>query len=845
MGSLINTVISASAGSGKTFRLTLRYIKLLTQGVPPEKIIALTFTKKAAGEIFNKMIERLLIWYENEDALINDCKVDNIEGMTKARVFELLKKIIGVQHKISVSTLDSFFFKILQSFPYEYGIDSKLELIDEENSYLILDNTLRELLFKELSDETKNSLFEAFKQATFGKEEVSVYKTIEEFIKKHYAIYKKYPENSAWGNDSILPHEFKRDYHVDIDAANKMFEDKNVTSNVFSRFKEVILKANEFTEKSIIDDSVKEFFKRIAGNEKSLSSLLKTNTENKSISLKFGSKNLEFSAAVLYQTMMRYLACIFKAKFHEAKGIYKALALYSEKYLSSVRNSGLLAFEDILLFLQGMALTAKPLQEPNHLYIDYRLDSRYDHWLIDEFQDTSWPQWDVIENLIDEVMNDPTNRRSFFYVGDVKQAIYSWRGGDSYLFNSVKNKYREHLFSEELFKSYRSSKAIIATVNLVFDNLYKIEELAPSVIRLWNENWKTHETVKAEEGYSVVYEFNGKKSSDEEEGTLPLKDITNILDYVKPLDKGLSVGILVLRNDDADEIEGYLRNRGIPCAKEGSFSLISSPAVQLLLSLFKIIHHPGDTIALGMIELSPLLNFLPNENGKLKLEEIINMLVEELCLLGFVGFTVKWANIIKEKVLKNNSKSHELRLDQTVYAAEFYRNDKPDVISFIKHIENYKIPVKTNDKCVQIITVYKAKGLEYDMVILPKLSIRHGILNAQIHEGIQILKDENTNQEFALLLPPRDIASANSLLKEKIEKLDFKYCYEQLCVLYVALTRAKKAMYVFSEPDSEKSKTIHLSTITNRLLGNKTIANQSTITALPLIYEHGNSEWFK
>ncbi len=840
-----NTVISASAGSGKTFRLTLRYIKLLNQGVPPEKIIALTFTKKAAGEIFNKIVDRLLIWYEKEDVRVKDCEVDKIEGMTKARVFELLKKIIGVQHRISVSTLDSFFFKVLQSFPYEYGIDSKLELIDEESSYIILDNTLRNLLLKDLSDETKDSLFEAFKQATFGKEEVSVYKTIEDFIKNHYAIYKKHPDSSHWGNERILPDELKRDYHVDIDAANKMFEGKDVTSNVFNQFKDAVLKANEFTEESIVDNSVKEFFKRIVGNEGGLSSLLSASIEKKSISLKFGSKNLDFNATVLYQAIMKYLTCIFKSKLHETRGIYKALNLYNEKYLNSVQNNGLLAFDDILFFLQGMTLTAESSQEPNQLYIDYRLDSRYDHWLIDEFQDTSRVQWNVISNLIDEIMNDLTGKRSFFYVGDVKQAIYSWRGGDSYLFNSVKDKYNDRLTEEKLFKSYRSSKAIIETVNLVFDNLHKIEEINSSVIRLWKENWKIHETVKVEEGYSVVYEFDGNKSIEEKvESLLPLKEITNILKYINPLEKGLSVGILVLKNDDADEIEKYLTSKAIPCAKEGSFNLVSSPAVQLLLSLLKIIHHPGDTIALGMVELSALSECFPTEFGKIRLEETTKMLVEELCLLGFVEFTIKWVNIIKEKVLENNSKLHELRLDQTVYAAELYRNDNTDVVSFIKHIENYKIPVKTDDKCVQIITVYKAKGLEYDMVILPKLSIKSGILNTQIHEGIQVLKGKNNDQEIAVLLPPRDIATANNIMKEKIKELDVKYCYEQLCVLYVALTRAKKAMYLFSEPDSEKSKTIRLSTILNRLLGGKSISNQRAAISAPVIYEHGNGEWF-
>lgn len=844
MNHVNNTVISASAGSGKTFRLTLRYIKLLSQEIHPEKIIALTFTKKAAGEIFNKIIDRLLIWYSNDDVLIKECKIDKIEGMTKEKVFVLLKKIIEVQHKISISTFDSFFFKILQSFSYEYDINSKLEIIDEENHYIILDNTLRELLLKELSKEEKDNLLEAFKQATFGKEEVSVYSTIEDFIKKHYAIYKKYPKSNNWGNENILPDALKKNYHIDDKIANEMFNGKNVTTKVFAQFKDAILKVNEFTEESIINDPIKEFFKRIK-SEGGLLFLLKTSLNNGNVFLKFGNKKSEFNATVIYQTAMRYLYCIFKAKLHESKGIYKALNLYNEKYIDSVRNNGLLSFDDVLLFLQGITLTTNPSQENNKLYIDYRMDNRYDHWLIDEFQDTSRPQWYIIANLIDEIMNDITGKRSFFYVGDVKQAIYSWRGGDSYLFNSVLDTYTDRLVEEKLFKSYRSSRAIIETVNLVFDNLHKIEELNHDIINLWRKNWKIHETVKEEEGYCVVYEFDKKKSLDENEESLPLKDLVNILNEINPLEKGLSVGILVLRNDDADKIEEYLALKAIPCAKEGNFSLISSPAVRLLLSLFKIIHHPEDTIALGMIELSALSEYLPGENGKLNLETTMKTLLEEFYLLGFAGFTMKWANIIKGKILQHNSKLHELRLDQMIYAAELYRTNRPDIVSFIKYIENYRIPAKAEDKCVQIITVYKAKGLEYDMVILPKLSVKDGILNAQIHNGIQLLKNESNDQEIAVLLPPRDIAVTDTLMEEKIKKIDIKYCYEQLCVLYVALTRAKKAIYVFSEPEIKDTKTIHLFSIINRLLSGKTaIEHSSTIDTLPIIYKYGNAKWY-
>lgn len=813
-----NTVISAAAGSGKTFRLTLRYIKLLHIGVPPEKIIALTFTKKAAGEIFNKIIDRLLIWSSDESTMLADCRVDKIEGMSKEKVFELLKKIIDSQHRISISTLDSFFFKILQSFPYEYAVNSNLEIIDENSSYDILEKTLRELLLRELSEDEKKTLFEAFKQATFGKEEVKIYKVILDFVKDHYGSFKKLPYGNAWGNPKIASDELKKEFKVDISKAQLMLEGKEIETKVFAQFEKAILTANEFNKETLPDDSVSTLFDRIASCDGGLTSIGESRNENKPISIKFGRQYYEFDAEIIYTAAMKYLSCIIDSKLEKSKGIYNALKLYNDKYINNIKSNGQLAFDDILSFLQGKTLTTKTTQEPNQLYIDYRLDSRYDHWLIDEFQDTSKSQWNVVSNLIDEVMSDNAQKRSFFYVGDVKQAIYSWRGGDSYLFDEVKDNYKERLEDEKLIKSYRSSKAVIDTVNKIFDNLDKIVEISPEVISLWNKNWCTHKTAKTDEGYCSVYEIDKKKCPEEFDSKLPLKEIVDILNDVKPLEKDLSIGILVLRNKDADEVEKYLTNNSIPCSKEGSFSLVSSPAVQLLLSLIKIIHHPEDTIALGMIELSLLLKLLPNDGERLRQNDAVKLLLNELHKLGFVGFTEKWAGQIKKNVLEKDSTLHEIRLDQMVYAAELYGNRDFDTIAFIKYIENYKIPVKTEDKCVQIITVYKAKGLEYDMVILPKLSVGKTIVNTQLSDGIHLLTDNYNKTDSAVLLPPRDYAISDPALSERIARLDVKYCYEQLCVLYVAITRAKKALYIFSETDSDKSKAIHLSTVINKLL---------------------------
>ena len=838
MGLFKNTVISASAGSGKTFRLTLRYIKLLHLGVAPERIIALTFTKKAAGEIFNKIIERLLIWFSDESIMDKDCRVDGIEGMTKEKVVELLRKIIVSQHRLSIATLDSFFFKILQSFPYEYGLNSKLEIIDEDSFYLILDKTLRELFLQKLSDDEKKTLFEAFKQATFGKEEVKVYKIIQDLIESYYGSFKYLPDSNAWGNANIISEELKKEYKVDILKARAMFENKDIETKVFFQFKDAILNANDFNKESFPNDSVDTLFERIASCDGGFLSIITAKKENKPALVKFGRNYYEFEADVIYSAAMKYLSCILAGRFEKTRGIYNALKLYNNKYINNIKNQGKLVFNDIISFLQGRILTSATAQEPNQLYIDYRLDSRYDHWLIDEFQDTSSTQWNVISNLIDEVMNADAQKRSFFYVGDVKQAIYSWRGGDSYLFDEVKNKYDSRFEEEKLVRSYRSSKAIIETVNQVFDNLDRLEDINSNVVKLWKKNWNTHETIKTDNGYCAVLGTDKKKCSEEHNSELPLADIVRIINDVNPIERGLSIGILVLRNKDSDEIEKHLTENSIPCSKEGNFSLISSPPVRLLLALLKITHHPDDTIALGMIELSPLLELLPHNGNKLRMNDTIKLLIGDLHESGFAGFTSKWANIIQEKVLENNSTIHKNRLDQTVYAAELYKSEEPGTLAFIKYIEQYKIPVKTEDKCVQIITVYKAKGLEYDMVILPKLSVGKTITKSQISEGIQLMADENNRTDAAILLPPRDYAVADPILAERISRLDVKYCYEQLCVLYVALTRAKNALYIFSEPDSKSSKALHLSTVINKLL-----ISDST-TSLPALYETGNQNWF-
>ena len=117
-------------------------------------------------------------------------------------------------------------------------------------------------------------------------------------------------------------------------------------------------------------------------------------------------------------------------------------------------------------------LTGEAVAGNGRLYIDYRLDSEIDHWLLDEFQDTSVGQWSVLRNLVDEAVQDPTGERTFFCVGDVKQAIFTWREGDPRLFQDILDQYNAAepgtISEGKLVDSWRSGPALIEMVNAVF-----------------------------------------------------------------------------------------------------------------------------------------------------------------------------------------------------------------------------------------------------------------------------------------------------------------------------------------------------------------------------------------
>jgi len=204
LNSLQNIAISAAAGSGKTYTLTNRFIYLLHAFEQPERIIALTFTRTAAGEFFHKIIEKLCDAAE-DSAEAEKLSKELVITADCARYHHLLHLLINSMHKLNLQTLDSFFFRVVSSFALELGLSGSLKLLDESSESRMRNEVRDSIVHRpgELTTELKE-FWHAFKQATYGQEARSIEKVVSEFIEQLYALYLNTPAADRWGHTATI-----------------------------------------------------------------------------------------------------------------------------------------------------------------------------------------------------------------------------------------------------------------------------------------------------------------------------------------------------------------------------------------------------------------------------------------------------------------------------------------------------------------------------------------------------------------------------------------------------------------------------------------------------------------
>ena len=801
-------VIRASAGAGKTYQLTIRYLLLLRSGAKPEEILATTFTKKAAGEILGRILARLakaLIDDGERKSLSEDLQGEGFyealrKPMEKDECLELLKRLIASIHRLSVSTLDSFFQRVSTSFRYELGLPVKPMVLDERSTTAkqMRMRAINAMLTDAMSDDVgMNTLLRLMKELHHETATRSVAEAIGEIVEGMYAIYQEVPEWEKWSTIEVVGELSKEELDRTIQRLVDMESDLPVNKNgkVNSNWR-------KDWEKSInaLNSGDWEAFTRCGIVKKILAD-----------ELVYSRHEIKGSWLFIYEELLGHVRSqVVKNLKLQTESTWQMLSQYDKYYTKMREQMGVMSFSDVTMKL-AKYLPRQSVEVLNEIY--FRLDGQIKHLLLDEFQDTSRAQWSVIEPIAVEVSAHAEGwaERSLFCVGDTKQAIYGWRGGCAELFDQVEALpgIDRETSMVRLDQSYRSSQVVLDAVNDLFSKIEGNELLDdyPIARRRMAEMFGEHKAARQLSGHVQLVTSidaaardeveNGLEGDwDDEAQTHELYVGQLIKDLVKKY-SGKSIGVLVNKNATVDRLLFELMQLGVMASGEGGSEISDEPAVAAVLAAMKLADHPGDHIAAFHVFNTPIAKVVGLEHASMKAVEKFSVdLREELLNKGYAAVLMKWvkqlASVCDERSL--------VRLQQLVEIAEEYEQNAmggaggEGLLRPSYFVEHAKTVRKEDAKKanVRVMTVHQSKGLEFDIVVLGELdrefrSVWPAIVDRDSASGDVVAVYRSGNKEARQCYEP--LLNAYSQVAEKQME-------EELCKLYVAMTRAKHALYM-------------------------------------------------
>ena len=847
--------ISASAGSGKTFQLAHRYIELMARGVEPDRIIALTFSRKAAGEIFDSVVRYLCQAASSPETALRTAELIQKRDTGQREFLQILRRLLESLHRLHIGTLDSFTVGVAKTFPLELGIPPHFQLLGEEGTAGGVRQEVLSRVFsqREANQSARSGFLQAYKQATFGREEKGLEVQLDEMIKQNRSCYQVLPEAAAWGREDCIwamPPWWKDPGDVEATAAHllDLLQQDGLSESSMQRWRTFVDTVRRFGTGSTWPAAINYLFGKLSEDIESL------RAGDLSFKMDRASQQLSREECRLALALMAHIMRTeIIVALQRTQGIYGVLDLYEDFYDAMMRSHGRLTFTDIQYLLTagnrasgGSVISRQPSAEAR-LYIDYRLDCKLDHWLLDEFQDTSDLQWEVLRNLADEILQDGSGRRSFFYVGDTKQAIYGWRGGNARLFSQILDRYEGLIELSRLNTSFRSCQAVIDTVNAVFRDMPA--GLPEGAVAQWQRSWQEHRCEKGAvpaDGYAAVIEPSSDEGSVKPEAEDRYRIVARLLQEIDPLSKGLSAAVLVRSNKSGEEIVDYLRREcgGMRIIHEGRAFISDNPVVSVLLALVQFAAHPGDTFAWRHLEMSPLQQYFIGQG--LNRNNLPLTLLRELQADGFQTLIQQWGSRLQA--------AHPLddfgrkRLGELTNAAiEFDQTSSRDCNSFLRFMEDYEIHDLAASEAVRVMTIHQSKGLGFDIVVLPDLQSDNMAGGGQ--PGLVLARDPDLGRPlWALQMPRRIVAESDDVLKEQLKAADETASFDALCLLYVAMTRARQGLYIITSFQGKTAQTLTAAAFLKRQLtgdpkptkGKPFRIGQEEAVCL---YETGNPDW--
>ncbi len=820
-------IINASAGSGKTFALTKRILTKILKSKDEnyfKRILALTFTNRAAAEMKSRILKNLKDFSESQ---IKDSRTEMFEQVKKELALSSEKIIILAKERLNlllhnysffqIETLDSFNHHIIRAFYKELNLDPDFRVVIEAEE--ILDQSVSRIFENIENDKEIRSLIKDFsiKKISEGKSwdvEFDLKEFAQSVLKENEIIDVEQIEKSSLKEFKALKNSIElrlNDLSIELNSLLIKIE-----KNISNQGTEIAFSRNSFPK--FITSVQNRSFKW--SSMKSISTLFEKNTLINKSCLKKNPDKLNVFVANLFELFLELKECLVKTKVLNSF-LYSLTPSILLKIIKS-NSEDIQKENNELLLSKFNKLIYKEIGNQPTPYLYEKLGVKFNDYLIDEFQDTSNLQWKNLIPLIShalESFQENENQGSLFLVGDPKQSVYRWRGADPKIFVSLllneKTPFSVQKSITNLPVNFRSRNEIINFNNSLFKHASGLlKSNYHKKIFLQGSDQKHNNFSNGH----VSITFINKDFKKEQQLESVLKETLSQIENC--LSRGFEqseIAVLVRDNKQSSQISEWLIENNVSVLSQDSLSIDNSEKIELLINLIKLKdnnrNQEARAILIGnfanLVKPKDLFVFYKeNLNNELK-RFLKNLNIFSLYKAFEISFLESVDFFIKELQMDlSNTDPYILFFREVIFeqVSQNKNNEKEFLVFWKKNSTKIKIPSGSSKNAVQVLTIHKAKGLEFPVVIYPFVdSVTHRnsgkrnwlpVFEENLSKNILIPFNENFREYSDSFQKEYDSISSN-------EELD------NLNLLYVALTRAVDELHMISEYPKIKSINSH------------------------------------